>query len=152
MSIRIQSEDFNLSDELTQLRKKCPSAGAIVSFLGTVRDMDGSGKQAVFAMELEHYPEMTEKVLQKLEEEARQRWDILEVLIIHRVGKLKATDQIVLVIVCSKHRSAAFCACEYLMDMLKVKAPFWKKEETETGSHWVQAKASDDQASSKWLI
>ena len=150
MSIRIQSEDFDLSTEVARLRAASPAVGAVVSFLGTVRDIHDNGSDTVFSMELEHYPGMTEKVLQTLETEVRARWQIEDMLIIHRVGRLEPTDQIVLVVVCSRHRQAAFEACAYAMDMLKTRARFWKKEATGKGSHWVEAKTSDEEASAGW--
>lgn len=150
MSVRIQSEDFDLSTEVAKLRAASPAIGAVVSFLGTVRDIQGDENGKVFSLELEHYPGMTEKVLQALETEVRLRWQIEEMLIIHRVGKLKPTDQIVLVVVCTQHRQAAFEACAYTMDMLKTRAPFWKKEASGKGNHWVQAKHSDDEVAAEW--
>ena len=150
MSVRVQTEDFDISGEIAELRASLPEVGAVVSFLGTVRDVHGHDGNPVFSMELEHYPGMTEKVLQELEAEVRARWQVEEMLIIHRVGKLKPTDQIVLVVVCTRHRQEAFEACAYAMDMLKTRAPFWKKESTQAGNHWVDAKCSDDEASAKW--
>lgn len=150
MSVRVQSEDFDLSTEVAKLRAASPAIGAVVSFLGTVRDIQGDDSGNVFSLELEHYPGMTEKVLQALETEVRLRWQIEEMLIIHRVGKLKPTDQIILVVVCTQHRQTAFEACAYAMDMLKTRAPFWKKEATGKGNHWVEAKHSDDEVVAKW--
>ncbi|MBR7069574.1 MAG: molybdenum cofactor biosynthesis protein MoaE [Oxalobacter sp.] len=151
MSVRIQTEDFDISEEIARLRASLPQVGAVVSFLGTVRDIHDNGSDMVFSMELEHYPGMTEKVLQELETEVRARWQIEDMLIIHRVGRLEPTDQIVLVVVCSRHRQTAFEACAYTMDMLKTRAPFWKKEATGKGNHWVEAKTSDEEASAGWL-
>jgi molybdopterin synthase catalytic subunit len=150
MSVRIQTEDFDLAKEVAALRSTSAQIGAVVTFLGLVRDVHGIDGNTVLSMELEHYPGMTEKVLQELEEEVRKRWAVMDMVIIHRVGKLKPADQIVLVAVCTQHRHDAFEACAYAMDMLKTRAPFWKKEATGQGSHWVQAKDSDDAASAKW--
>ena len=147
-SIRIQEKDFDLSAEITALRKGDPRVGAVVSFLGTVRDMnDGS---QVKGMTLEHYPGMTEKALQEILDQAKARWDIYQTLVIHRVGPLLPEDQIVLVAVTSAHRGEAFAACEFIMDYLKTAAPFWKKEDTPEGSRWVDARLSDDEALKKW--
>lgn len=148
MPIRIQAEDFDLGTEVAQLRATNPQVGAVASFIGTVRDMnDGSN---VAAMELEHYPGMTEKALQDIVEQAKSRWNIFDALVIHRVGALKPLDQIVLVAVTSAHRGEAFAACEFIMDYLKTQAPFWKKETTPQGSRWVDARVTDDDAMAKW--
>ena len=147
-SIRIQEKDFDLSAEITALRKGDPRVGAVVSFLGTVRDMnDGS---QVRGMMLEHYPGMTEKALQEILDQANARWDIYQTLVIHRVGPLLPEDQIVLVAVTSAHRGDAFAACEFIMDYLKTAAPFWKKEDTPEGARWVDARVTDEVALSKW--
>ena len=147
-SIRIQEKDFDLSAEITALRKGDPRVGAVVSFLGTVRDMnDGS---QVRGMTLEHYPGMTEKALQEILDQANARWDIYQTLVIHRVGPLLPEDQIVLVAVTSAHRGDAFAACEFIMDYLKTAAPFWKKEDTPEGARWVDARVTDEVALSKW--
>ena len=122
--------------------------GALVSFVGQVRDINDG--DAVNTLILEHYPEMTEKALLAIESEAKTRWDIVDSLIIHRVGTLKPTDQIVLVAVTSAHRGEAFKACEFIMDYLKTSAPFWKKEATSQGERWVDAKVSDDDAKARW--
>lgn len=148
MSARVQTEDFNIADEIAQFRQKGGDVGAIVSFTGLVRDHFKG--ETIHSMTLEHYPGMTEKVLQDLEQQARERWGLIDVLIVHRVGKLAACDQIVLVLVASSHRADAFAACDFLMDFLKSKAPFWKKEETDEGGHWVDAKESDEHALSRW--
>ena len=138
MSIRIQTEDFDLSEELKHLRAGRHDIGAIVSFLGTVRDIhDG---ETILSMELEHYPGMTERVLGEIADEARRRWNIVDLTVIHRVGKLEPSDQIVLIAVASRHRGEAFLACQYLIDQLKARAPFWKKEETPKGVCWVKAR------------
>ncbi|MDB5727774.1 MAG: moaE [Noviherbaspirillum sp.] len=150
MSIRIQTHDFDLSTELAQLRAQDARVGAVVSFIGTVRDMnEGAG---VAEMELEHYPGMTEKALEQIVAHARARWNICNALVIHRVGPLKPLDQIVLVAVTSAHRGEAFAACEFIMDYLKTEAPFWKKEQTPQGARWVDARSSDDKALEKWGI
>ncbi len=141
-------QDFDFSGEIAQLRMDNPAIGAVVSFLGTVRDLnDGT---AVSEMELEHYPGMTEKALEDIVTEARRRWAVIDVLVIHRVGPLKPLDQIVLVAVASAHRGEAFRACEFIIDYLKMEAPFWKKEQTPEGARWVDARVVDDQALHKW--
>ena len=148
MPVRIQTEDFDLSQEIKQLRAGDARVGAVATFVGTVRDRnDGS---EVAAMTLEHYPGMTEKSLEEIIERAKARWDIFDVLIIHRVGPLNIEDQIVLTAVTSAHRGEAFAACEYVMDYLKTLAPFWKKEDTPEGARWVDARLSDDEALKKW--
>ena len=148
MSIRIQTEDFDLGVEVAALRAGDPAVGAVVAFVGCVRDRnDGS---EVSAMELEHYPGMTEAAISASVDEARVRFDIRGVRIIHRVGALQPQDQIVLVVVGSAHRGSAFAACEFLMDHLKTQAPFWKKETTPQGKRWVDARVSDDAALSRW--
>jgi len=148
MPVRIQTEDFDLSQEVKQLRAGDARVGAVASFVGTVRERnDGS---EVAAMTLEHYPGMTEKSLEEIIEKAKARWDIFDVLIIHRVGPLNIEDQIVLTAVTSAHRGEAFAACEYVMDYLKTLAPFWKKEDTPEGARWVDARLSDDEALKKW--
>ena len=124
------------------------SIGALVSFVGQVRDMNEG--DAINALTLEHYPEMTEKALTSIEDEAKTRWDIIDSLIIHRVGTMKPLDQIVLVAVTSAHRGEAFKACEFIMDFLKTSAPFWKKEATNQGERWVEAKLADDEAKERW--
>jgi len=149
MSIRIQETDFDLSTEIAQLRQGDSQVGAVVSFLGTVRDMN-EGSQ-VKGMTLEHYPGMTEKALEEILDQAKSRWDIQKTLVIHRVGPLLPEDQIVLVAVTSAHRGEAFSACEFIMDYLKTAAPFWKKEDTPEGGRWVDARVSDDAAMARWL-
>ena len=147
-SIRVQESDFDLSAEIAALRKGDPRVGAVVSFLGTVRDMnDGS---QVKGMTLEHYPGMTEKALQEILDQAKARWDIYQTLVIHRVGPLLPEDQIVLVAVTSAHRGEAFAACEFIMDYLKTAAPFWKKEDTPDGARWVDARVTDEAAMARW--
>ena len=146
--IRIQEADFDLTTEVKLLRKDDPRVGAVVTFVGTVREMnDGS---QVKGMTLEHYPGMTEKSLEEIIIQAKGRWDIYKTLVIHRVGPLLPEDQIVLVAVTSAHRGEAFAACEFIMDYLKTAAPFWKKEETPEGSKWVDARVTDDAAMARW--
>jgi molybdopterin synthase catalytic subunit len=147
-SIRIQEEDFDISAEIAALRQDDPRVGAVVTFLGTVRDMnDGS---PVKGMTLEHYPGMTEKSLEEIIAKTKTRWDIYQTLVIHRVGPLQPEDQIVLVAVTSAHRGEAFAACEYIMDYLKTAAPFWKKEDTPDGARWVDARVTDEAAMARW--
>ena len=146
--VRIQSEDFDAGAEIAILRRNNPAIGAISSFIGLVRDVN-SGER-VSELTLEHYPGMTEKALDEIVDEAKVRWDIIEVLVIHRVGVLRPTDQIVLVVVAGAHRGEAFAACEFVMDYLKTKAPFWKKEQTPAGSRWVESRSSDDAAAERW--
>ncbi|QWD74670.1 molybdopterin synthase catalytic subunit MoaE [Polynucleobacter sp. TSB-Sco08W16] len=148
MPIRIQEQDFDISAELAALRKDDPRVGAVVSFLGTVRDLnDGS---QVKGMTLEHYPGMTEKALEEIIVQAKARWNIFNTLVIHRVGPLLPEDQIVLVAVSSAHRGEAFAACEFIMDYLKTAAPFWKKEDTPDGARWVDARITDEAAMARW--
>ncbi|RFP20178.1 molybdenum cofactor biosynthesis protein MoaE [Duganella sp. BJB488] len=147
-SVRIQTGDFDLSAELAQLRAANPKVGAVVSFVGTVRDLNEGA--SVAGMELEHYAGMTEQSIQTIIEQAKQRWPVYGALVIHRVGPLKPLDQIVLVAVTSAHRGEAFAACEYIIDYLKTEAPFWKKEQTPDGARWVDARVSDDVALRKW--
>ena len=148
MSVRVQTEDFDVSAEIARLREGNPKVGAVASFVGIVRDLNEG--DAVASLTLEHYPGMTEKAVEKIVTEARERWDIYDVLVIHRVGTLKPLDQIVLVVVSSAHRGESFKACEFLMDYLKTRAPFWKKEHTPDGVRWVDARASDDAAAERW--
>jgi molybdopterin synthase catalytic subunit len=148
MPVRVQTHDFDLSTEIADLRANTPKVGAIVSFIGTVRDLN-DGEQ-VAEMELEHYPGMTEKSLEDIVVQAKSRWDIFDALVIHRVGPLKPLEQIVLVAVTSAHRGEAFDACEFIIDYLKTQAPFWKKEQTPQGARWVDARISDDVAMAKW--
>ena len=148
MAVRVQTEDFDLGAEVAILRRGNPKVGAIASFVGVVRDLNEGADVA--EMTLEHYPGMTEKALEKIVGEAKARWDIYDVLVVHRVGTLKPTDQIVLVVVASAHRGEAFQACEFLMDFLKTRAPFWKKEKTPEGGRWVEARTTDDAAAERW--
>jgi len=148
MPVRIQTKDFDVGAEIAALRRDNPKVGAVASFIGLCRDAnDGT---AVTKMTLEHYPGMTEKALEGIITEAKGRWSITNALIVHRVGELKPTDQIVLVVVTGAHRGETFAACEFIMDYLKTRAPFWKKEETPQGARWVEARASDDEAAQRW--
>ena len=148
MTVRIQEGDFDLNFELTAQRASDARVGAQVSFVGLVRDInDGAG---VSEMALEHYPGMTEKALEEIVAEASDRWNIYDALVIHRVGPLKPCDQIVLVAVISAHRGEAFSACEFIMDYLKTRAPFWKREVTPEGARWVDAREADDSAAARW--
>jgi molybdopterin synthase catalytic subunit len=148
MPVRVQEEDFDIGAEIAALRRDDPRIGAIASFIGLVRDLNEG--DAVAGMTLEHYPGMTEKALSGIVAEAKRRWDIIDALVIHRVGELKPLDQIVLVVVSGAHRGPAFEACEFVMDYLKTQAPFWKKEQTAQGARWVEARASDEQAAERW--
>jgi molybdopterin synthase catalytic subunit len=149
-TVSIQTQDFDVSQELAALRAGDARVGAVCSFLGTVRERnDGS---SVASMELEHYPGMTEKSITAMMDEAKKRFDIFAARVIHRVGLLHPEDQIVFVAVTSAHRGESFKACEFLMDYLKTQAPFWKKEVTPEGARWVDARVSDDQALARWGI
>ncbi len=148
----IQTEDFDLSTEVARLRAGDGGVGAIATFTGTVRDRNGGTAGEVSAMELEHYPGMTEKSIEAMIDEAQRRFDIRGARVIHRVGPLMPLDQIVLVAVTSAHRGQAFQACEFIMDYLKTQAPFWKKETTPEGAKWVDARVSDDAALARWGI
>ncbi|QEI06055.1 molybdopterin synthase catalytic subunit MoaE [Pigmentiphaga aceris] len=148
VSISVQSEDFDVSAELVALRADDTSIGAVVNFVGLVRDRNDGAQ--VSAMTLEHYPGMTERALEKIVAEAAQRWSLAAVRVIHRVGTLRAPDQIVLVATASMHRGDAFEACAFIMDYLKTRAPFWKREDTPAGSRWVEARESDDDAAARW--
>ena len=148
--IAIQTADFDVSAELAALRAQDPRVGAVCCFVGTVRDRNEGDDVA--SMELEHYPGMTEKSIDAMIDAAHQRFDILGACIIHRVGLLAPLEQIVLVAVSSAHRGESFEACEFLMDYLKTQAPFWKKEQTAQGAHWVDARVSDDAALARWGI
>ena len=148
MTIRIQEKDFDLGAEIAALRKGDPRVGAVVSFLGTVRDMNEGSE--VQELTLEHYAGMTEKALEEILSQAKSRWDIYQALVIHRIGPLLPEDQIVLVAVTSAHRGEAFAACEFIIDYLKTAAPFWKKENTPEGARWVDARVTDDAAMARW--
>ncbi len=148
--VRIQTEDFDLSAEVAVLRAGDGGVGAITSFVGTVRDRTAGSPGAISAMELEHYPGMTERAIEAMIDAALQRFDLRAARVIHRVGLLQPLDQIVLVAVSSAHRGESFKGCEFLMDYLKTQAPFWKKETTPDGARWVDARVADDQALARW--
>ena len=148
MPVRIQTEDFDAGAEIASLRRGNAKIGAVASFIGVCRDANDG--DIVTAMTLEHYPGMTEKAIEKIVAEAKERWDIADVLVVHRVGELKPTDQIVLVVVTGAHRGEALASCEFIMDYLKTRAPFWKKEQTSRNARWVESRASDDEAAGRW--
>ena len=148
MTVRIQTADFDVSAEIAALRRGDPKVGAVASFIGVVRDVNDGA--AVAEMTLEHYPGMTEKAIEEIIGQAKGRWSIYNALVVHRVGKLKPTDQIVLVVVTGAHRGDAFAACEFIMDYLKTRAPFWKKEQAGKEARWVEARESDDVAAERW--
>jgi molybdopterin synthase catalytic subunit len=148
VTVRVQTQDFDVSTEVALLRQGDARVGAVASFIGTVRDLNEGDK--VSTMSLEHYPGMTERSLQDIVTQAKSRFDIYECVVIHRVGDLKPCDQIVLVAVSSAHRGESFKACEFIMDYLKTQAPFWKKEQTGSGARWVDARVSDDAAAARW--
>ena len=150
--VRIQTADFDLSAEVAALRAEDAGVGAVASFVGTVRDRNGGAPGEVSAMELEHYPGMTEASIEAMIDVAHRRFDIRGARVVHRVGPLLPRDQIVLVVVTSAHRGQAFQACEFLMDFLKTQAPFWKKETTPEGARWVDARVADDAALARWGI
>jgi len=148
MPVRVQQQDFDVGAEIAALRSGHAGVGAIASFIGTVRDLnEGAG---VATLTLEHYPGMTEKALQDICDQARVRWDVIDTLVVHRYGELRPLDQIVLVVVASAHRGEAFAACEFIMDFLKTRAPFWKKESTPQGARWLEARSADDDAAARW--
>jgi molybdopterin synthase catalytic subunit len=149
VTVRVQREDFDLGAELAALARGKTGIGGLASFVGLVRDVAGS--ERIEAMTLEHYPGMTEKQLTEIEAEAQRRWPLDAVLIIHRYGRMLPGEQIVLVATASAHRHAAFESCQFLIDWLKTKAPFWKLEETPVGPRWVDAQASDDAAAERWV-
>ena len=149
-SVSIQSGDFDVAREIAALREGDKRVGAVCSFIGTVRDRNDGN--SINTMELEHYPGMTERSIETMIDEARQRFHIHAVRVIHRIGRLAPLDQIVLVAVTSAHRGEAFKACEFLMDYLKTQAPFWKKEQTPEGARWVDARVADDAALVRWGI
>jgi len=148
MSVRVQNADFDIGEEIAAMRRGNPRIGAVASFIGLVRDLNEG--EAVSGMSLEHYPGMTEKSIAAIVDEARGRWEIIDALVIHRVGALRPCDQIVLVVVAAGHRGEAFAACEFIMDYLKTRAPFWKKEQTGSGGRWVDARVADDVAAQRW--
>ena len=145
--IIVQTEDFDLASEVELIKSTNSSIGAVVSFIGTVRDLTS---ESLVSLTLEHYPGMTEKSLRSIAEKARKKWEIESVTIIHRVGTLGIGDQIVLVITSSKHRQAAFDSCNYIMDFLKTDAPFWKKEVSEKEEKWVGKRESDEEQKKRW--
>lgn len=147
MTVRVQSDDFDLGHEVAQLTLDTNAVGAVVSFIGLVRDTTGGD---LVSMELEHYPGMTEQALTVIDAEAQKRWSLAGSMVIHRYGDLKTGEQIMMVAAASAHRKDAFEAAEFLMDYLKTDAPFWKKEHLKSGSQWVESKASDDDAKSRW--
>jgi molybdopterin synthase catalytic subunit len=148
MTVRVQTQDFDVGFEIKQLRVARPDVGAVVSFVGQVRDLNDGN--TIARLTLEHYPGMTEKSLEAIVSQAKSRWDIMDATIIHRVGTLQPLDQIVLVAVSSAHRNEAFSACEFMMDYLKTEAPFWKKEATAEGEQWLEAKETDETARKRW--
>jgi molybdopterin synthase catalytic subunit len=146
--VRIQHEPFDVNAELERLRANDARVGAIACFIGVVRDLNEGDRVAT--MNLEHYPGMTEKALDDIVAQAHSRWDVYDILVVHRIGELHPTDPIVLVAVTGAHRGEAFAACEFVMDYLKTEAPFWKKEATPEGTRWVDARTSDDAARERW--
>jgi molybdopterin synthase catalytic subunit len=148
MGVRVQTEDFDVTREVALLRAGDARVGAVATFIGIVRDENQA--TTVRTLTLEHYPGMTEKALADIVEQARRRWSIYDAVVIHRVGELAPTDQIVLVAVSSAHRGDAFAACEFIIDYLKTQAPFWKKELTPDGERWVEARVTDDEAAARW--
>ena len=148
--VRIQTQDFDLGAELAALRGTDARVGAVCSFVGTVRDRNAGSAGDIQSLELEHYPGMTERAIEAMIDAAHARFDMLDARVIHRIGLLQPLDQIVLVAVTSAHRGQSFQACEFIMDYLKTQAPFWKKEQTAQGAHWVDARVSDDAALARW--
>src|SRR3972149_1924458 len=148
MPARIQGQDFDAGSEIARLRRGDPKVGAVAAFIGVARDVNDGA--AVATLSLEYYPGMTEKALEGIVAEARSRWRLIDVLVVHRAGELRPTDQIVLVAVTSEHRGDAFAACEFIMDYLKTRAPFWKKEAKTECERWVEARTDDDAAASRW--
>lgn len=148
MPVRVQTEDFDVSREIDALCAGDARVGAVASFVGLVRDVNDAAE--VRKLTLEHYPGMTEKALAGIVAEAKSRWNITEALVVHRVGELAPGDRIVLVAVTGSHRGEAFAACEFIMDYLKTRAPFWKKEQTPAGERWVEARSSDEEKASRW--
>ena len=148
MPVRVQREDFDAGKEIAALRAANPKIGAVAAFIGVARDVNDG--EPVATLTLEHYPGMTEKALEDICAQARERWKVADVLVVHRIGELRPTDQIVLVVVTGSHRGEAFAACEFVMDYLKTEAPFWKKETTPAGTRWVDARNSDERARERW--
>jgi molybdopterin synthase catalytic subunit len=150
VQVRIQRDDFDTGREIAELHRDNPKVGAVASFVGLMRDVnDGAG---VSGMTLEHYPGMTEKSIRAIVTQAQGRWNIIGARVIHRIGRLEPTDQIVLVVVASSHRGDAFAACQFIMDYLNTRAPFWKKETTTHGERWVDARVTDDVAAARWRL
>ena len=147
-TVRIQEEPFDAGTLVAEAHRANPKVGAVASFIGLVRDINEGSD--VSEMTLEHYPGMTERAIENICREAAERWDVLDARVVHRVGTLRPTDPIVIVVVASGHRGDAFAACEFIMDFLKTRAPFWKKERTAGGERWVAARASDDEAAARW--
>lgn len=147
--IRVQEEDFDVGAEIARLTAGNHAIGGVASFVGLVRDV--AGDRRIGGMTLEHYPAMTEKELARIEVEARRRWPLAASLVIHRYGRLEPGARIVLVVTASAHRTAAFDSCQFLVDWLKTQAPFWKREDTETGPQWVDARAADADAAARWV-
>jgi molybdopterin synthase catalytic subunit len=152
LAVRIQEESFEVGAEIERLWARRPSVGAIASFIGTVRDINEveGERRSISSLTLEHYAGMTEAALEEICQEARARFEVIDALIVHRVGRLLPLDPIVLVVVLSSHRKDAFAACEFIMDYLKTQAPLWKKEVTPEGSRWVESRMSDDDAAQRW--
>ena len=148
--IRVQKEDFDIGAEFARISAGRPHIGGVAAFVGLVRDL--TGDETTSAMTLEHYPGMTERQIGKIEADARQRWPLDDVVIIHRYGRLEPGDRIVLVLTASSHRQAALESCQFLIDWLKTKAPFWKREESGQGERWVAARGSDDEAARRWSM
>lgn len=148
MRVRVQSEAFDAGAEIDRLRRSSTRIGAIASFVGVVRDLNDEAD--VRAMVLEHYPGMTERSIEAIVHEAMERWSLIDARVVHRVGRLEPQDPIVLVVTASAHRHQAFQACEFIMDYLKTRAPFWKKETTRHGERWVGSRSSDARAARRW--
>ena len=148
MPVRVQSEDFDAGAEIARLRRGDPKVGAVAVFIGVARDVNDGA--AVATLSLQHYPGMTEKALDGIVAEARTRWRLIDALVIHRIGELRPCDQIVLVAATSEHRGDAFAACEFIMDYLKARAPFWTTEATTEGERWVEARTDDNDAAARW--
>lgn len=148
VEVRVGEADFDVGAEIARLRRGRAEVGAVACFVGCVRDVNDGA--SVSRLVLEHYPGMTEKALEEIGNEAASRWQVIDLLIVHRIGPLAPMDQIVLVVVTSAHRGEAFAACEFVMDYLKTRAPFWKREATPEGERWVDARESDEQAAARW--
>ncbi len=148
MRVRIQSEAFDAGAEIDGLRQSSARIGAVASFVGVVRDLNDGAD--VLEMTLEHYPGMTENAIEAIVDEATERWSLIDASVVHRVGRLEPRDAIVLVVTAAAHRHQAFHACEFIMDYLKTRAPFWKKESTPRGERWVESRVSDERAARRW--